>query len=90
MPNIKSAKKRVRTSETRNLRNRIIKSQMKTSIKKLNEAISEGDLTYAETMFKSTISMLDKAVLKGTIHKNVANRKKAQLSIVFNSAKAQA
>lgn len=90
MPNIKSAKKRVRTSETRNLRNRIIKSQMKTSIKKLNEAISEGDLANAETMFKATVGMLDKAALRGTIHKNVANRKKAQLSIALNNAKAQA
>ena len=88
MPNIKSAEKRVRTTQTRNLRNRMLKNQLKTSIRRMTVAISEGDATAAETIYRSTIGLLDKAVLKGAIHKNTANRKKSQLALALNKAKA--
>lgn len=88
MPNIKSAEKRVRTAQNRNLRNRMLKSQLKTSMKKLSTAIAEGDTTSAETIYRTTVGILDSAVLKGTMHKNTANRKKSQLALALNKAKA--
>ena len=87
MPNIKSAVKRARISQDRNLRNRMVKSRLKTSVKKLNVAIETGDLETAETLYRETVGMLDRAALKGTMHRNTANRKKAQLSVALNKAK---
>ncbi|MFZ5974887.1 MAG: 30S ribosomal protein S20 [Bacillota bacterium] len=88
MPNIKSAEKRVRIAQDRNLRNRMLKSQLKTSMKKLSAAIAEGDAATAETLYRSTVGILDKAVLKGAMHRNTANRKKSQLAVALNKAKA--
>ena len=73
MPNIQSAKKRVKVSEKKNLRNRMIKSGVKTAVRKFNE--QETAEQYA-----ATTSAIDKAVAKGIIHKNAANRKKARLA----------
>lgn len=87
MPNIKSAEKRVRTAQDRNLRNRMLKSRLRTSMKKFNAAIDAGDLETAESLLRETVGMLDKAALKGTMHRNTANRKKAQLSVALNKAK---
>ncbi|MBQ4553203.1 MAG: 30S ribosomal protein S20 [Clostridia bacterium] len=73
MPNIQSAKKRVKVSEKKNLRNRMVKSGVKTSVRKLAE---EGTVE----QYAATTSAIDKAVAKGIIHKNAANRKKARLA----------
>ena len=73
MPNIKSAMKRVKVSEKKNLRNRMVKSSVKTAVRKFNE--QETVEQYA-----ATTSAIDKAVAKGIIHKNAANRKKARLA----------
>lgn len=73
MPNIQSAIKRVKVSEKKNLRNRMIKSGVKTAVRKFNE--QETAEQYA-----ATTSAIDKAVAKGIIHKNAANRKKARLA----------
>ena len=78
VPNIQSAKKRVKVSETKNLRNRMVKSGVKTSIRKLNAAMTEG-ADAAAAQYVATTSAIDKAVAKG-IHKNAANRKKARLA----------
>jgi small subunit ribosomal protein S20 len=83
LPNIKSAEKRVRTTQTRNLRNRMLKSQLKTSVKKLSVAIEAGDGAAAETIYRSTVGLIDKAVVKGTMHRNTANRKKSQLAMTL-------
>ena len=88
MPNIKSAEKRVRVTAKQNLRNKAIKSNLKTILKKFNDAIAEQDEQKAQEMIKIAISALDKAVVKGTIHKNMANRKKAQLSKALQNIKA--
>ena len=72
VPNIQSAIKRVKVSEKKNLRNRMIKSGVKTAVRKFNE--QETAEQYA-----ATTSAIDKAVAKGIIHKNAANRKKARL-----------
>lgn len=78
MPNIKSAMKRVKVSEKKNLRNRMIKSAMKTSVKKFETAIAAGAAD--AKLLSATQGAVDKAASKGVIHKNAANRKKARLA----------
>ena len=73
MPNIKSAMKRVKVSKKKNLRNRMIKSGVKTAVKKYEAALTQEQLS-------NVASALDKAASKGVIHKNAANRKKARLA----------
>ena len=73
MPNIKSAIKRVKVTEKKNLRNRMVKSGVKTAVKKYEAALTQEQLSMAS-------SALDKAATKGVIHKNAANRKKARLN----------
>ena len=80
MPNIKSAKKRVRSDLRKTLRNRINKSKLRTSMKKaLIENSSKDDILNA-------ISALDRAVTKGLIHKNNAARHKSALAKKLNAA----
>ncbi len=80
LANIKSAKKRVGVAAKAALRNRIIKSELKTMAKKFDAAVASGDKEAATAMFKSYTGALDKAKIKGTFHKNAINRKKAQSS----------
>lgn len=79
MPNIKSAIKRVKVNEKKNLRNRMIKSSLKTTIKKFDAAVAE-EPKQAQALLNNSFSALDKAVAKGVLHKNAANRKKARLA----------
>lgn len=79
MPNIKSAEKRVLVGERNNLRNRIVKSEVKTAVKKFDAAVAGKDAS-AGSLFVEATSAVDKAASKGVIHKNAANRKKAQLA----------
>ena len=85
MPNIKSAIKRVKVSEKKNLRNRIVKSKVKTAIKKFDAELAASPAT-AGAQYSVTASAIDKAVAKGIIHKNTANRKKARLAKLLNKA----
>lgn len=85
MPNIQSAKKRVKVSEKKNLRNRMVKSGVKTSIRKFSVALAES-ADAANTQYVATTSAIDKAVAKGIIHKNAANRKKARLAKMIAKA----
>lgn len=78
MPNIKSAIKRVKVSEKKNLRNRMVKTGVKTAVKKYKAAL--GDTSAASAQLRVTTSAIDKAVAKGVMHKNAANRKKARLA----------
>ena len=78
MPNIKTANKRVKVNEKKNLRNRMIKSAMKTQIKKYDTAINAGEADVK--LLSMTQGAVDKAAAKGVIHKNAANRKKARLA----------
>ena len=79
MPNIKSAEKRVLVGERNNLRNRMVKSALKTVIKKFDTAV-EKKSTDVQALHIKAASIVDKAASKGVIHKNAANRKKAQLA----------
>ena len=85
MPNIKSAKKRVKVSETKNLQNRIFKSQLKTTIKKFNAACAAGDKSAASEAYKAAVKKVDQAVAKNILHKNNAARKKSQFTKSFNA-----
>lgn len=80
MANIKSAKKRVGITAKQNLRNRMVSSAVKTSIKRYDQALTAGDAKAAEAAYIKAVSTVDKAASKGVIHKNAANRKKAQLA----------
>ena len=66
--------------DKKNLRNRSIKSALKTTVKKFNAAVAEGNKELAASMLPGVISAVDKAAAKGIMHKNAANRKKAELS----------
>ncbi len=76
MPNIKSAKKRVKVIETKTLRNKAIKSDLKTALKKADAA--QGEEKAAAV--KAAIKKVDMACSKGIMHKNKAARKKSQLA----------
>ena len=80
MPNIKSAKKRVLVIEKKTLENRMIKSAIKTELKKLDAAVQEGNKAAAEAQLVLCIKKLDQAASKGVYHKNTISRKKSQLA----------
>ena len=80
MPNIKSAKKRVKVIETKTLRNKAIKSNLKTTLKKANLAIENQEEISVEAVRLAT-KKIDQAVAKGILHKNTAARKKSQLAV---------
>ena len=85
MPNIKSAKKRVKVTETKTLNNRTFKTALKTSIKKFEAAIAAGDKAVAEAAYKDAVKKVDKAAAKGLVHKSVAARKKSQFTLKLNA-----
>ena len=87
MPNIKSAKKRVITSRKKAENNIVVKSSMKTAIKKSEKAIKANDKALAEDNLKVAIKRIDKAQSKGLIHKNKAARCKSRLAKQTNAIK---
>ena len=86
MPNIKSAMKRVKVTEKKNLRNRMMKSAMRTSVKKFDAAVTAGQVD--AQLLSATSSAVDRAVSKGVMSKNAANRKKARMAKAMNKANA--
>ena len=78
MANIKSQIKRIKTNEKARLRNKAVKSELKTYVRKVREAVAAGDKEAAATALQAASRKLDKAVSKGVIHANqAANRKSA-------------
>lgn len=78
MANIKSQLKRIKTNEKARLRNKAVKSELKTYVRKVREAVAAGDKEAATTALHAASRKLDKAVSKGVIHSNqAANRKSA-------------
>jgi small subunit ribosomal protein S20 len=76
--NIKSQIKRIKTNEKARLRNKSVKSSLKTAIRKYREAADAGNAAAATTLMRDASKMLDKAASKGVIHANqAANRKSA-------------
>ena len=88
MPNIKSAKKRVKVIEKKTLRNSMIKSEYKSAIKRFEEALENGKIDEAKTLFSQATKKIDQACTKGVIVKNTAARKNSNLAKKLNSAKA--
>ena len=78
--NIKSQKKRNLTNEKRRQRNQAVKSELKTYVRKVREAIAAGDKDTADTALRAAGRKLDKAVSKGVIHKNQAANRKSKLA----------
>ncbi|MDE5872814.1 MAG: 30S ribosomal protein S20 [Lachnospiraceae bacterium] len=84
LANIKSAKKRIRVIETKTLRNKMIKSKVKTVTKNVQAAIAAGNKADAEAKLKIAISEISKAATKGVYHKNNASRKISNLTLAVN------
>ena len=80
MPNITSAKKRARQSETRRVHNKHIRSGMRTKVKAVVYAIDAGDKAAATEAYKLAVPALDSSVSKGILHKNKAARSKSRLN----------
>lgn len=84
MANIKSAKKRILVTATRTARNKAIKSEVKTMVKKVYAAIESKDKEAAETAFRAAVSTMNKATSKGVYHKNTTSRKISRLQKAIN------
>ena len=84
MPNIKSAKKRVLVSKVKNERNKMAKSALKTTLKKFEAAVAEGNKEQADSAYTAAVKSIDQAVKKGIIHKNNAARKKSSIALKMN------
>ena len=83
MPNIKSAKKRVKVTAAKTLRNKMNKSQLKTAIKKFEQSLKQGKAD-ASDAYKEVVKKTDQAVAKGILHKNTAARRKSQYANMLN------
>jgi small subunit ribosomal protein S20 len=80
MANHLSAQKRARQTESRTTRNRANTSSLRSQLRDLREALAKGDKSVAEQVYRKTVSALDKAIQKGTLHGNTASRYKSRLS----------
>ncbi|MEV6104861.1 30S ribosomal protein S20 [Streptomyces sp. NPDC051940] len=80
MANIKSQMKRIKTNEKARLRNKAVKSSLRTAIRKTREAVEAGNLEAAVSAQREASRKLDKAVSKGVIHRNAAANKKSALA----------
>ena len=85
MANIKSAKKRILVTKTKTAQNRMVKSALKTTIKKFETAIAANNAEEAKTLFVAVTKALDSASQKGVVHKNMAARKKSRLAAKLNA-----
>lgn len=84
MANIKSAKKRILVTKTKEERNKAIRSSVKTAVKKVYTAIDANDAEAAKSALLNATSVIDKATRKGVYHKNYAARKVSRLSLAVN------
>lgn len=85
MANIKSAKKRILVIETKTLRNKMIKSKIKTLVKKVEAAVAASDKAAASAALAEAVVAIDKAAAKGVYHKNTAARKVSRITKAVNS-----
>ena len=85
MPNVKSAKKRVKTNERRRLRNRAARSTLRTALKTANEAIASGDGEAAAREAAKALSLIGRTAKKGVIHRNTAARYESRMLKKINA-----
>jgi len=83
--NIKSQKKRNKTNEKARIRNKAVRSELKTAIKHVREAVEAGDAALAQEKCNHACRLLDKAASKGIIHKNQAADRKSGIQKLVNS-----
>ena len=88
MANSKSSKKRIRVAERRAERNKPLRTEARTYVKKAEVAIAAGDVAAAEAATREAISVRDRVAVKDVIHKNNAARRKSRLMAKFNALAA--
>ena len=82
---LRIAKKRIKVTQTKTLQNRMVKSALKTTIKKFEAAVQANNAEEAKTSFVGVTKAIDMAAQKGVIHKNMAARKKSRLAAKLNA-----
>ena len=87
MANHFSALKRARQTTKRTARNRANTSRLRTQLRQLRESLAKGDKQAAEQLYRQTVSALDKAIQKGTLHENTASRYKSRLAARVSALK---
>ena len=87
MANIKSQKKRIKTAEKARIRNKAVRSELKTAVKGVRAAVEAKDVEAAEAAVKKCNRLLDKAASKGIIHKNQAAQRKSGVQKLVNTIK---
>ncbi len=85
MANIKSAKKRILVNRTKALRNKSIKTALKTVIKQFHAAVESGDKAAATAAYALAVKKVDQAAARGILHKNAAAHKKSQFTLKLNA-----
>ena len=85
MANIKSAKKRILVNQAKALQNQMVKSQLKTIVKKFNAAVDAGDKAAASELYRLAVKKVDQAVARGILHKNNAAHKKSAFTLKLNA-----
>ena len=86
MANIKSAKKRVQVTAVRTERNKAIRSEVKTYVKRVEAAVESGDKAVAESELKAAIKVIEMAGSKGVYHDNTVSRKVSRLTKLVNKS----
>ena len=89
MPNHKSAEKRDRQNARRNATNTANRTNLRTNLKKLRAALAGGKKDEAKALLPQVVSVIDRSVQKGVLHKNTAARHKARLTVKVNSIAAK-
>ena len=84
MPNIKSAAKRDQIAKVRAARNKAAKTALKTTLKKFDAAVADGNRDAAVSTYKVAVKTVDRAVAKGLLHKNNAAHKKSRMTVTLN------
>ena len=87
MANIKSQKKRIKTAEKARIRNKAVRSELKTAVKKVRVAVEANDAAAANEALNKASRLLDKAASKGIIHKNQAAERKSGIAKMVNTIK---
>lgn len=90
MPNIKSAKKRLRQNVERRARNRSIRTAVRSQVRKVRQAVQAADVEKAEAEFRLAAKKLDRAGARSVIHRNAAARLKSRLSAGIRALKKRA
>jgi len=89
MPNHKSSEKRMRQNEKRRLINRGNRTRLRTGVKNFRAALDAGEGADVQALLSQTVSLIDKAIQKGVLHRNAAARYKSRLTINANQANKQ-